>query len=127
MIGHALANGQQQTFPISWAQEFPTTKRPWLLCPSCGERRARLFRGFAGYHCRWYLGLWYASQAVCARNRQHQRLAKLCFKIDGQPWQYIESKQITFPKRTKGMHRRRYYKIKGRAADLQKKLVGRTC
>ena len=117
-----LTNGHQQTFSISWAQEFPTTKRPWLLCPSCGERRARLFRGFAGYHCRWCLELWYASQAVCARKRQHQRLAKLCTKIDGKPWHYDNTKHITVPKRPAGKHRRRYFKLRGAIADLQAQL-----
>jgi len=105
-------NAQQQTFSISWAREFPTTKRPWLLCPSCGERRARLFRGFAGYHCRWCLGLWYASQAVGARKRQRQRLAKLCTKVDGKPWLYDNTKHIIIPKRQAGKHRQRYFKLR---------------
>jgi hypothetical protein len=30
--------------------------RPWLHCPHCERRVARLFKGFAGYFCRvrWY-------------------------------------------------------------------------
>jgi hypothetical protein len=115
-------SGQEQTFAISWAQEFPTTKRPWLVCIHCGQRYARLFRGFGGYSCRECLQLRYRCQTVSTRRRMKSRLVQLCLRVDDKPARYSESTPITFPKRQKGMHRRRYYRLRGRAADIETKL-----
>jgi hypothetical protein len=37
---------------------------------------------------------------------------------------YSESTTINFPRRPPGMRRRRYYRLRGRAADIEAKLLG---
>jgi hypothetical protein len=118
-------NGQRQTFRISWSKAFRNSRRPWMICNHCGQRYARLFRGFAGYACRECLQLWYACQRKSSRNRQRARLAQLCLRIDYRPSRYLNAQHIKFPKRPPGMHRSRYYRLRGRAADIEAKLLGR--
>jgi hypothetical protein len=42
---------------------------------------------------------------------------------DDKPSRYLNTIHIAFPKRPPGMHRRRYYRLRGRAADIEAKLL----
>jgi hypothetical protein len=41
-----------QGIRVSWTRCHFGGFRPWLHCPHCERRVARLFKGFAGYFCR---------------------------------------------------------------------------
>jgi hypothetical protein len=114
-------HGHERTLAISWTKAFANSYRLWIVCNHCGQRYARLFRGFAGYACRECLELWYQCQTVSTHRRMKRRLAQLCMPIDDQPSHYLNAQQITFPKRPPGMHRGRYYRLPGQAAHLQAK------
>jgi hypothetical protein len=115
-------HGQEQSFKISWSKCFEASERPWIVCNHCGQRYARLFRGFAGYACRQCLQVWYACQCKSTRNRQRARLVQLCLRIDDRPSHYNEHARVTLPPRPPGIHRARYFRLYGRAADLQARL-----
>lgn len=114
-----LINGQQQTFRISWAKCFANSVRPWLVCSSCSKRAARVYRAWAGYHCKHCCGLWHRSEASSHEKRYRMRLAKLCTAIDGK--HRTITAPITIPQRPRLKHRRRYFRIRGAIADLQAK------
>ena len=46
-----------EIFRLSWAKSFRDSTRPWIICPTCNTRYARLLSGFAGYRCRHCHGL----------------------------------------------------------------------
>ena len=45
-----------QSIQVSWTRCHFGGLRPWLHCPHCQQRVARLFRGLGGYFCRACLG-----------------------------------------------------------------------
>jgi hypothetical protein len=61
--GHTLP----QRIRVSWARVHFGGERPWMHCPHCETRVAKLYKGLGGYFCRRCVGNpIYASQALSA-------------------------------------------------------------
>jgi hypothetical protein len=105
-----------QQIRVSWTRcHFGWGLRPWLHCPFCQRRVAKLFNGFAGYCCRVCVGNPpYASQTKSAQSRRHFEACKLRLRLGGNA-----SLDAPFPERPKGMHRRTYARLKHRAEQLE--------
>jgi hypothetical protein len=111
-----------QQIRVSWTRcHFGWGLRPWLHCPYCERRVAKLFNGFAGYGCRACLGNPpYASQTMSAESRRHFEACKLRLCLGGNA-----SLDGPFPERPKGMHRRTYARLKYRAERLEAQISSR--
>jgi hypothetical protein len=109
-------SSRQQVIPISWAKCFTNSARPWLVCPQCNKRYARLFCGFDGYQCRWCCDMIYGCQSVSSRKRMKTRL-KLIYRRLG----YHQIPESV--KRPKGMWRRTYSALQRSATDITVKLT----
>jgi hypothetical protein len=69
--------------------------KPWLHCPYCERRVAKLFRALAGYFCRSCVGNpIYANQTKSAKGRRHFEACKLHQRLGG-----IVSIAAPFPER----------------------------
>jgi hypothetical protein len=76
--GHTLP----QRIRVSWEKLHFGGERPWMHCPHCEKRVARLYEGLAGYFCRRCLGNpMYASQALSAQSRGHFQACKLRLRL----------------------------------------------
>lgn len=92
---------------IAWTPCHLGGERPWLICPSCGRRVAKLYSGgiFACRHC---MRLNYPSQQASKRDRALDQAWTLRHKLGCEvgpfdyPAQYIS--------RPKGMHRTTFAK-----------------
>jgi hypothetical protein len=118
-----------QTLPqqirISWTPCPLGGRRPWMHCPYCEKRVAKLLKGMAGYFCRACLGNpLYASQTKSTHGRRHFELCKIRLLLNGNA-----SPLDPFPERPRGMHRKTYDRLKARAQrlemDLPRKLRGK--
>jgi hypothetical protein len=114
-----------QQIRISWTHCHLGGWRPWMHCPYCEERVAKLLKGMAGYFCRACLGNpLYASQAKSTHGRRHFELCKIRLLLNGNA-----SPLEPFPERPRGMHRKTYDRLKARAQrlemDLPRKLRGK--
>jgi hypothetical protein len=70
-------SGRQQWIAISWARAFSRGYRPWLVCPQCAERAARLYCVFGDYRCKHCAKLVHQCQAVSSKIRLKAKLAKI--------------------------------------------------
>jgi hypothetical protein len=111
-----------QQIRVSWTRcRFGWGLRPWLHCPFCQRRVAKLFNGLAGYCCRACVGNPpYASQTKSTQSRRHFEACKLRVRLGGSP-----SLIVPFPERPKGMHRRTYARLKHRAEHLEARISSR--
>jgi hypothetical protein len=110
-----------QNIRVSWTKVHLGGERPWLHCPHCERRVARLCRGLGGYFCRACVGNPpYASQRLSAQGRAHYRACKLRVRLDGsaQP-------SAPFPERPKRMHRRTYHRLRREGVQLEAGLSNR--
>ena len=110
---------------ISWTRCHLGGERPWMHCPYCEKRAAKLLRGMGGYCCRACIGNpLYASQAKSTHGRRHFEICKIRLQLNGNA-----SLLEPFPERPRGMHRKTYDRLKARALklemDLPPKLRGR--
>ena len=110
---------------ISWTRCHLGGVRPWMHCPYCGKRVAKLLSGMGCYCCRACIGNpLYASQTKSAYGRRHFEICKVRLQLNGNA-----SLLEPFPERPRGMHRKTYDRLKARAlnleADLPPKLRGR--
>jgi len=108
-----------QTLPqqirISWTPCHLGGERPWMHCPYCEKRVAKLLKGMGGYFCRACLGNpLYASQAKSSHGRRHFELCKIRLQLNGNA-----SPLEPFPERPRGMHRKTYERLKARALNLE--------
>jgi len=108
-----------QTLPqqirISWTPCHLGGWRPWMHCPYCEKRVAKLLKGMGGYFCRACLGNpLYASQAKSSHGRRHFELCKIRLQLNGNA-----SPLEPFPERPRGMHRKTYERLKARALNLE--------
>jgi hypothetical protein len=104
-----------QHIRVSWTPVHLGGERPWMHCPHCQTRVARLYAGLGGYFCRSCIGNPpYASQQLSAQGRVHYQACKLRLLLDGQA-------QLTmpFPERPPRMHRRTYERLKCEAMNLE--------
>jgi hypothetical protein len=104
-----------QLVPISWTRVHLGGQRPWLHCPHCEGRVAKLYRGMGGYFCRACVGNpFYASQSKSAQGRRHFQACKLRLLLDGEA-----RLSAPFPQRPRGMHRRTYERLRRRLVRLE--------
>jgi hypothetical protein len=98
---------------VSWTKVHLGGERPWLHCPHCKRRGAKLYRGLAGYFCRACIGNPpYATQLLSAGGRA--KACKLRLLLEGEA-------QLSrpFPERPRNMHRRTYRRLKGGGMKLE--------
>ena len=115
--GHSVP----QHVRVSWTNVHLGGERPWLHCPHCKRRVAKLYRGMAGYFCRPCVGNPpYATQLLSAGGRAHFKACKLRLLLDGEA-------QLSrpFPGRPRNMHRRTYRRLKGEGMKLEDRLTKR--
>ena len=104
-----------QRIRVSWTNLHLGGERPWMHCPHCEKRVARLYEGLAGYFCRACVGNpIYASQALSAQSRGHFKACKLRLRLGG-----IASLTAPLPERPRGMHRATYRRLKDRLLKLE--------
>jgi hypothetical protein len=115
-----------QQIRVSWTRCHFGGGRPWMHCPYCEKRVAKLLRGMGGYCCRACLGNpLYASQAKSTHGRRHFEICKIRLQLNGHA-----SLLEPFPDRPRRMHRKIYERLKARALNLERdlppKLRGKT-
>jgi hypothetical protein len=104
-----------QQIRVSWTRCYYGGGRPWLHCPFCQRRVARLFKGMGGFFCRACVGNpIYASQGKSTQGRRHFEACKLRLRLGG-----VASLAEPFPERPRGMHRRTYARLRRRAEALE--------
>jgi hypothetical protein len=109
--GHSVP----QKVRVSWTKVHLGGARPWLLCPYCQKRVAKLYSGLGGYFCRACIGNPpYATQLLSAGGRSHYRACKLRLRLDGEA-----QLSTPFPERPRGMHRRTYRRLKSQLIMLE--------
>jgi hypothetical protein len=114
-----------QRVRVSWTPCNLGGWRPWMHCPYCEKRVAKLLMGLGSYCCRACIGNpLYACQARSTHGRRHFEICKIRLQLNGHA-----SLLEPFPDRPSGMHRKRYERMKARAfnleMDLPPKLRGR--
>ena len=86
--------------------------------PLLRKRVAKLLKGLGGYCCRACTGNpLYASQTKSTYGRKHFELCKIRLQLNGEA-----SSLKPFPDRPRGMHRKRYLRMKARALELEQDL-----
>ncbi len=104
-----------QQIRVSWTRLRLGGDRPWLHCPHCQKRVAKLYCGLGGYVCRACLGTpLYASQRLSAQARPHYQACKLRLRLGGSA-----RPTEAFPERPQGMHRRTYQRLRRRGLALE--------
>jgi hypothetical protein len=107
-----------QRVRVSWARCHMGGWRPWMHCPYCEKRVAKLLKGLGGYCCRACVGNpLYASQTKSTHGRRHFGICKIRLQLNG-----YASLLEPFPERPRGMHRKRYERMKARALELEQDL-----
>jgi hypothetical protein len=110
-----------QQIRISWTQVHLGGERPWMHCPHCQSRVAKLYAGLGGYFCRACIGNPpYASQQLGAQGRAHYQACKLRLQLDGQA-----QLSMPFPERPARMHRRTYERLRQEGMRLEAELSKR--
>jgi hypothetical protein len=115
-----------QRVRVSWTRCHLGGWRPWMHCTYCEKRVANLLRGLGGYYCRACIGNpLYACQAKSTHGRRHFGICKIRLQLNG-----MASLLEPFPDRPRGMHQKRYDRMKVRVhkleMDLPPKLRGKT-
>ena len=104
-----------QRIRVSWEKLHFGGERPWMHCPHCEKRVAKLYNGLGGYFCRACVGTpIYASQALSAQARPHFQACKLRLRLGGEA-----SPTEPFPERPRRMHRRKYEQLTHRLLALE--------
>jgi hypothetical protein len=110
-----LRDRPPQRIRVSWTRPHLGGERPWMHCPHCEKRAAKLYNGLGGYFCRACVGNpIYASQALSAQARPHFQACKLRLRLGGEA-----SPTASFPERPRRMHRRTYGRLKHRLLALE--------
>jgi hypothetical protein len=104
-----------QSVSVSWTKVHLGGERPWMHCPHCQTRVARLYAGMGGYFCRACVGNPpYASQQLSAQGRAHFKACKLRLQLDGQA-----QLSMPFPERPPRMHQRTYDRLRREGMRLE--------
>jgi hypothetical protein len=107
-----------QQIRVSWTHFGGA--RPWLHCPFCQQRVARLFKGFSGYFCRSCCGNpIYESQRRNQKARAYLRAYRTRQQLGG-------SRPVLdpVPERLYGMKRKTYTRLCDRIQRLEQPLIG---
>jgi hypothetical protein len=114
---------RNQTFPqeirVSWTRCNYGGFRPWLHC-QCGQRVARLFKGFGGYVCRPCCGSpIYESQRRSTKARAYLQAYRLRQRLGG-------SRPVFDPMPARPYHMKRaaYSRLCARIEQLERPLIG---
>jgi hypothetical protein len=105
---------------VSWTRCNFGGIRPWMHCPHCDRRVARLFKGLSGYYCRECVGSpVYESQLRNKKARVYLRAYRLRQRLGG-------SKPLRhpIPERPYRMWRRTYNCIVAEIERLERPLIG---
>jgi hypothetical protein len=105
---------------LSWTHCHFGSYRPWMLCPHCRKRVARLFKGMCGYFCRACTGnTVYESQLRNEKSRAYLRAYRLREKLGG-------SRPVIdpVPERPYRMWRKSYNWIVAEIERLERPLIG---
>ena len=108
-----------QGIRVSWTRCHFGGFRPWLHCPHCERRVARLFRGFAGYFCRACCGNpIYESQRRSRKGRAYLQAYRIRQRLGG-------SRPVLddIPARPRGMGRKTYVRLCVRVERLERALI----
>ena len=109
----------EQRVPLVWTKCHFGGGRCWFRC-CCGRRAAILYmRNAPVFACRLCCGLAYRSQREIPRHRAISRAQKLRMRLGG-----TASLLERFPERPRGMHRKTYYRLLGRAMVAQERSMG---
>ena len=113
-----------QTLPqqirVSWTRCHFGGARPWLHCPFCEQRVARLFKGFSGYFCRSCCGNpVYESQRRNQKARAYLQAYRTRQQLGG-----ARPVADPVPERPNGMKRKTYARLCDRIQRLEQQLVG---
>jgi hypothetical protein len=104
-----------QRVRVAWTRCHLGGWRPWMHCPYCDRRSAILLRGMGGYCCRKCIGdPLYACQVKSTHGRRHFEICKIRLQLNGNA-----SLLQPFPDRPRGMHRKRYERMKARVLNLE--------
>jgi hypothetical protein len=109
-----------QQIHISWTRCNFGGSRPWMHCPHCNSRVARLFKGLAGYFCRECVGApRYESQVRNEKARAYLRAYRLRERLGG-------SRPVIdpIPERPYCMWRKTYDRICAEIKRLERPLIG---
>ena len=115
-----LNNCPSQQIRVSWTRCNYGGARPWIHCPHCHRRIARLFKGLSGYFCRACLGNpIYESQRRNRKARAYLRAYRLRQQLGG-------SRPVVdaVPLRPFRMKRRRYGKLIAKLSGWRVTLLG---
>jgi hypothetical protein len=115
-----------QPVPVTWTPCAFGGRRPWFRCEAysrgryCGRRVALLHSTGGLFACRHCLGLAYASQQEPVRERGIETARKIQMRLGGG-----ESVTEAFPEKPKGMHWRRYNRLRRRHTQAyERSLMG---
>jgi hypothetical protein len=104
-----------QNIRVTWTKVHLGGERPWMHCPHCQMRVARLYAGLGGYFCRSCIGSPpYATQRLGAQGRAHFQACKLRLLLDGQA-----QLSMPFPERPPRMHQRTYDRLRREGMRLE--------
>jgi len=109
-----------QNIRVSWTRCYYGGARPWLHCPFCQRRAARLFKGLSGFFCRTCLGNpIYESQRRSAKARTYLQAYRLRQRLGG-------SRPVfdPIPERPYRMKRTTYERLCARIERLERSLIG---
>ena len=109
-----------QSVRVSWTRCHYGGVRPWLHCPHCARRVARLFKGLGGYCCRACCGNpIYESQRRSEKARAWLQAYRLRQRLGG-------SRPVldAIPPRPPGMKRKTYARLCTRVERLERPLIG---
>jgi hypothetical protein len=109
-----------QQIRVAWTRCHLGGARPWIHC-ACGRRVARLFKGLAGYCCRQcFDNPRYASQSKSTQGHRHFEACNIRLRLGG-----VASLTAPFPERPRGMHQKRYERLKRRAEEVEARILPR--
>jgi hypothetical protein len=109
-----------QQVPISWTPCHYGGARPWMHCPFCEQRVARLFKGFSGYFCRPCCGNpIYESQKRNQKARAYLQAYRTRQLLGG-------SRPVLdpVPERPYGMKEKTYTRLCDKIQRLEQPLIG---
>jgi hypothetical protein len=110
-----------QLIRVSWTRMHLGGERPWMHCPHCEKRVAKLYRGLAGYFCRACIGNPpYATQRLSAQGRAQFKACKLRLLLNGEA-----QLSCPFPERPRHMHRRTYDRLRREGMNLEARVSKR--
>lgn len=113
----AAERARERGYTVAWTPCHYGGSRPWLLCPGCGRRRAKLYPPEwtpEGGTCRVCLRFGYRSRSVDWRGRRELAALKIRERLGGAP-----DLSRPFPRRRRGMRRATYAALKRRGVALE--------